>query len=81
MSQVVAIDAGTVKNILSTLRELKEQLSSLNERLESEPPYGSEAWWEWSDKKAKEDIKSGRYTKIHDKKELHHFLNSLKTAS
>ena len=29
----------------------------------------------------KEDIKAGRYTKIHNKKELHYFLSSLKTAS
>ena len=81
MTQVVAIDTGTVKNILSTLRELKEQLVRLNERLEGEPPYGSDAWWQWSDKKAKEDIKAGRYTKIRGKKELHLFLDSLKTAS
>lgn len=81
MTQVMAIDTGTVKTILSTLRELKEQLVRLNERLEGEPPYGSDAWWAWSDKKAQEDIKTGRYTKIRSKKELHNFLNSLKTAS
>lgn len=81
MTQVVAIDTITVKNILFTLRELKEQLARLNERLESEPPYGSDAWWQWSDRKAKEDIKAGRYTKIHNKKDLHLFLDSLKTAS
>lgn len=81
MTQVVAIDNATVKNILSTLRELKEQLARLNEKLEGEPPYESDAWWQWSDKKAKEDIKAGRYTKIRSKKELHRFVDSLKTAS
>lgn len=80
MSQVMAVDTGTVKNILSTLRELKEQLIRLNERLESEPPYGSDSWWQWSNKNAQEDIKAGRYTKIRSKKELNHFLNSLKAA-
>ena len=45
---------------------------------EGEPEYGTDAWWEWSDAKAMEDIKHGRYTILKTKDELQTFLDSLK---
>ena len=45
---------------------------------EGEPEYGTDAWWEWSDAKAMEDIKHGRYTTLKTKDELQTFLDSLK---
>lgn len=78
MTQVVTVDEKIIKNILATLQELKTEVVSLREKVEQEPPYGSKAWWEWSDKKAQEDIKAGRYTVVRNKKELHQFLDSLK---
>ena len=81
MSQVISIDAKIAKDLLSTLRELKEQLAHLNEKLEGASPYGSDDWWKWSNTKAIEEIKQGKGTVIRNKKELKQFLNSLKTAS
>ena len=81
MTQVISIDNKIAKDLLSLLRELKQQVASLNEKLEGAPPYGSNEWWEWSNKKAQEDIKNGRYSTLHNKKELQEYLNSLKTAS
>ncbi len=45
---------------------------------EGEPEYGTAAWWEWSDTKAMEDIKHGRYTTLKTEEELQTFLDSLK---
>ncbi len=58
------IDTSIAKDLLST----------------QEAPYGSNEWWEWSEKKADEDIKMGRVsTVLHNKGELQEFLDSLKT--
>lgn len=81
MTQVISIDNKIAKDLLSLLNELKEQVTRLNEKLETAPPYGSDEWWEWSNKKALEEIKQGQGTVIRNKKELNQFLNSLKTAS
>ena len=45
---------------------------------EGEPEYGTDAWWAWSDAKAMEDIKHGRYTTLKTKEEVQTFLDSLK---
>ncbi len=80
MSQVLAVDSKIVKNILSTLQELREELARLNQKFEKEPPYGSDEWWEWSDKKAMEEIKQGKGIVLHNKKELKGFFKNLQDA-
>ena len=80
MNQVVAVDAKIVRNILTTVEELKKEMSLLREKFEGAPPYGSDKWWKWSEKKADEDIKVGRVSgALHNKKELQEFLDLLKT--
>jgi len=80
MNQTITISPKTVNQILARLDALTKEVKSIKTKLfEEEPPYGSEDWWEWSDKKAMQDIKAGRYTTIHNKKELKLFLDSLKT--
>lgn len=77
MTQVVTFDTRMAQDILSTLKELKNAVVRLNDRLEETPPYGSKEWWEWSIKQGKEDIKAGRYTTITNKQELGTFFKSL----
>ena len=79
--QTITIPAKTLEKILSRLDSLNRRVEALNEKLEGVPTYGSDAWWEWSNAKALEEIKQGKGTVIHNKKELDQFLNSLKTAS
>lgn len=79
MAHTVTIDQKTIKLILTRLEELTQEVKSLKAKLmDDEPPYGSDAWWEWSDKKALEDYKAGRYTEVRTKEELQTFLDSLK---
>lgn len=79
MAQAITVSPKTIEEILNRLDLLTREVKAIKARLfEKEPPYGSEAWWEWSDVKALEDIKEGRYTKISNKKELTAFLDSLK---
>lgn len=78
--QTVTIPVKTYEKILSKLEQLGRAVEAINEKLEGAPPYGSNEWWEWSEKKADEDIKMGRVSAIlRNKNELQEFLNSLKT--
>jgi hypothetical protein len=52
-------------------------IAQLLEKLEQEPPYGSDAWWEWPIKKGKEDIKKGKYTSLKTHREIDRFFESL----
>jgi len=65
--------------ILNILSQIQRDLADVKKKVEDlEPVYGSDAWWKWSDKKAMEDIKVGRYTTVRSKKELSKFMGSLK---
>ena len=75
MTQTV-IDTTIAKDLLSTLRELKQQVVLLNERLEGAPPYGSDGWWAWSEKRADADIKAGRIVKFDSVEDTIKWLNS-----
>lgn len=81
MSQTITISTKKFEEILSRLDQLTREVRAIKVKLfESEPAYGSDEWWEWSEKKANEDIKAGRVSAVlQNKKELQHFLDSLKT--
>ncbi len=77
MSQVAISQQKTLEVILERLDKLAKELKFIKEKLkETEPPYGSNAWWQWAEKKADEDISAGRYTTYKDAealiKDLHH---------
>lgn len=79
--QTINVPAETFEKLVSRLDKLTREVQAIKARLvEKEPPYGSKQWWEWSEKKADEDIKKGRVSAVlHNKKELQGFLDSLKT--
>lgn len=80
--QTVVVPVKTFEKILSRLDQLTKDVQAIKSSFfEKEPPYGSDAWWKWSDKKAKEDIKAGRYITLHSTKEAQKYLNSLKSTS
>ncbi len=77
--QTTSVSSKAIEEILARLDNLTKEVRVMRSKLfDKEPSYGSDEWWEWSDKKAMEDIKRGRYTEIKNKKELKTFLNSLK---
>ncbi|OGH41870.1 MAG: hypothetical protein A3H79_03990 [Candidatus Levybacteria bacterium RIFCSPLOWO2_02_FULL_36_8b] len=81
MNQTVTVPVKTINDIFSRLDELTKTVKKISARLfEKEPSYGSDEWWEWSDKEALREIKAGKGIKIHNKKELNAFFNNLKTA-
>lgn len=81
MAQTITVPTKTFEEILSRLDQLTEEVFAIKVKLfDKEPPYGSDEWWEWSDRKAMEDIKAGRVTTIRNKKELQQFFNSLKSS-
>lgn len=81
MKNTISLDAKTVELILTRLEKLVNDVQTIKKALfDEEPPYGSDEWWEWSDKKAVEEIKAGQYTEIRTKKGLQTFLDSLKKS-
>lgn len=78
MAQTITVPVKTFEEILSRLDRLTKEVHAIKVKLfESEPPYGSNEWWEWSDKKALESIRKGKGIIIHNKKELDAFFKSL----
>lgn len=66
--------------ILERLDALTKEVKAIKVKLfKKEPLYGSDEWWEWSDKEALKEIKAGKGTKIHSKKELNVFFENLST--
>lgn len=76
MTQVISIDTSTAKNILDTLNELKKEVARLRKKFEEEPRHGSREWWEWSEKRADEDIKGGKVVKFDSVSNAVKWLNS-----
>lgn len=75
--QTITVPAKTFEKILSRLDLLTQEVADIKTRLfEKEPRYGSDEWWKWSDKKAKEDIKMGRVMKFDSAEEAIKWLNS-----
>ena len=77
MSQTIQISQTKYEELLTRMARLESMVAKLLEKGDK-PAEGTDAWWELSDKKALEDIKKGRYTVVHDKKELQQHLDSLK---
>lgn len=77
MNQAVTVSPKTINTIVARLDELTKEVKAIKTRLfEEEPSYGSDAWWEWSERKADEDIKAGRIVRFDSVKETIKWLNS-----
>lgn len=68
----------TAGDILGEVLTLERTIVSLKTKLLNmmPPKYGSDAWWEESDKKALENIKAGKGKKFDTYKEAVRYLNS-----
>jgi len=76
--QTITVSSKTIDEILARLEKLTREVRVIkNKILEEEPSYGSDEWWEWSDKKALKSIREGKGTLIKNKKELDRFFKSL----
>lgn len=75
--QTITVPTKTFEKIISKLDYLTQEVETIKTKLfEGEPPYGSDEWWEWSDRKAKEDIRAGRVMKFDSAQEAITWLNS-----
>lgn len=77
MNQTVAISPKTIDEIFGRLNALTNEVKMIKTKLfKKEPPYGSDEWWEWSDKEALKEIKAGKGVKFNTAKEAIKWLNS-----
>ncbi len=77
MEQTVTLTQSAYKDLLSRVNKLETMMVKLLKQFEKEPPYGSEAWWAWADRKGREAKKKGEYTEITTKKQLDAYFKSL----
>ena len=81
MKNSITLSKTDYQNLLNRVKTLehivRDLVGQLKDKLDLEPPYGSDAWWEWSSKKGEENIRAGRSTRITSKKELKTFFESL----
>ncbi|MDH7476225.1 MAG: hypothetical protein QHH09_02000 [Microgenomates group bacterium] len=78
MSNTITLSQSAYKQLLERLINVEKKLSDLLEKIEREPVYGTDEWWDWSDKKAVADIKKGNYLVFDSPKKLKKHLDSLK---
>lgn len=77
MNQTVVVSSKTFQEIVSKLDQLNKEVQAIKNKLfEGEPAYGSNEWWEWSDKRAQADIKAGRVVTFDSVGEAIKWLNS-----
>lgn len=76
MANNVTLSKQQYENLTGLIRALEKKIDTFLEKVDFEPPYGSDEWWEWSDKKAMEDVKAGRVLKFNSVKEAIKWLNS-----
>lgn len=75
--QTINVPAKKFDELISRLDQLTKEVRAIKVKLfESEPAYGSDEWWEWSDKKAIEDIKAGKGIRFDSADEAIKWLNS-----
>ena len=71
MAQTVTVEIKVLKQILERLDDLAQEVRALKEKHSSqEPPYGSDEWWKWSDKKSLKAHRKGEYLEISTPEEL-----------
>ena len=70
------VDEKTKEGGFATRSEFIRNLLRQYLTQEVEPPYGSDEWWKWSEKKADEDIKKGNVVKFDSVEDAIKWLNS-----
>lgn len=76
MSHTVQISQSKFDELNKRVNRLEQLVNKLLE-LKDEPPYGSDEWWEWSDKNALEAIKKGDSIEFGSAREMVSYLKKL----
>ena len=77
MNQPITVSQKTLEAIFDRLEKVTKEVKSISKKLEeTEPFYGSGAWWRWAEKKADEDIVKGKVVKFNSVREAVKWLNS-----
>ena len=77
MTQTINVPVTKFDELISRLDQLTKEVSAIKVKLfESGLPYGSDAWWNWSDREALEDIKTGKGIKFDSAEKAIKWLNS-----
>lgn len=76
MSQVIQLSKSQFDTLLERLSRLEKTVSQLLEKV-GEPPYGSDEWWDWSDKTALKEAEKGEYYELKSKEDIKDFFKNI----
>jgi hypothetical protein len=76
MSQAIQISETRYQDLLSRISKLESMVAKLFKKLE-QPKYGSDEWWEKSDRESLEEYKNGEYYELKDKEAMKDFFKHI----
>lgn len=82
MSDTVTVSRNQLDRLYNRIAYLERVVRKVVEQIdlpaeELEPPYGTDEWWEWSDRQAFKDIQAGRTTALKTKEDIDRFFDTL----
>lgn len=77
MANTITVDAKTFNQIISRLDKLTKDMEAIKAKLaKKNPKYGSDEWWEKSEKQADKDIKEENWVEFSNVEDAIKWLNS-----
>lgn len=77
MNQSITIPSSSFEALVSRISRLEKLVETVLEKMEKEPEYGTSAWWNYSEKRADAEIKTGKYKTFQSGKEYLKYLKTL----
>lgn len=87
MSYAMPFTQSDYQDLEERVRRLEEKIDGMKEDKgmknkkeddeENDPPYGSDAWWEKSDKEAYEAVKRGEYIQFESAEEMNAYFKKI----
>jgi len=77
MANTITISRPAYEQLLIKITKLEKAILTLVNKIDNEPSYGSDQWWDWSIKKGKEAIKKGEYVTIKSDEDFEKLFKTL----
>lgn len=77
MANTIVISTSAYKELLTRLSRLEKMMVMILGKFESEPPYGSDKWWDWAHEKGLKAKEKGEYTRLKSREDIDKFFDAL----
>jgi hypothetical protein len=77
MAQTITLKQSDYQKLIDRITKLEKMFAVLLRQIKHNPEYGSDEWWEVSDKKAIEEIKKGNYVAFDSASDMVEYLKNI----